>query len=111
MFPYFAIYRNLSLSSRIQSQQQLCNGASYSGFLNTKKINHAQKLLLNTQMSVVDIAVECENYMLRINNYRFTCILRYRFKTAKNSCLRGLASPEGRYISSHTDCIPFCSIF
>lgn len=59
MFPYFAIYRNLSLSSRIQSQQQLCNGASYSGFLNTKKINHAQKLLLNTQMSMVDIAVEC----------------------------------------------------
>lgn len=32
---------------------------SYSEFLNTKKINHAQKLLLNTQMSMVDIAVEC----------------------------------------------------
>lgn len=32
---------------------------TYSVFLNTQKINHAQKLLLNTQMSMVDIAIEC----------------------------------------------------
>lgn len=32
---------------------------SYSVFLNTEKINHAQRLLINTQMSMVDIAIEC----------------------------------------------------